>query len=239
MKNIYVIDDSYNGLLSAIFESFLLKQTIEKVVTFWQEQNLFEQVFTIKCDTEKAKRVDTKLKKILSPYNYSQVKIALLSGIENKYTIIFNYLVKIINCGYDVSENFADNDMFLYNNLLKKIYLERFNKTLSGIYYAKYSPDNDITCLIFPHFIKRFNIQPFIIHDEKRNVFALHNKSENAIIQGELDTTKLGVTTDDYATLFKTYYNSVTIKERANRKLMLTYLPLRYNKYLVEKDELL
>lgn len=246
MKIIYQIKDCYEGLLSAVFESFLQKQKVEKVVTSSEEQNLFEQVFCIEIDKEKANRVDKKIKKILSPYNYHEVKISILSGLENKYTIIFNYLVKVINENRDISENFADSDMYLYNILLKKIHLERhrflgyirFSKTSSGVYYAKYSPDNNITSLIFSHFIKRFSIQPFIIHDTKRNIFALHSGSKNIIVEGEFDLNILGNTSDNFASLFKTYYNSVTIKERANRKLMLTYLPLRYNKYLVEKDEL-
>ena len=44
---------------------------------------------------------------------------------------------------------------------------------------------------------------------------------------------------DEFATLFKTYYNSIFIKERKNERTMLGFMPKRYHKNLPEKNELL
>ena len=41
--------------------------------------------------------------------------------------------------------------------------------------YAKYIPDNDITELIAPHFLRRLGNLPFIIHDGKRGKIAISN----------------------------------------------------------------
>ena len=242
----YIIEDSYDGILSAIFDSFIFKEKPTMVTTFESQIDLLTAVKNIKITKEKVDRVDKKLFSILSLTNYKLIKTALLSGQENKHFIIFNYLYKIISYNSDVSNMYNDSDIFNYYALVKKITLEahrfkgfiRFSKSKNGIFYAKYSPDNDITSLIFPHFKKRFYIQPFILHDVKRNVFALSNK-EKSLIAKDPDISMLGDINDDFAKLFKTYYNSVTITTRLNKKLMKNYMPVRYWKYLDEKNPLL
>ena len=120
----YIIEDSYDGILSAIFDSFIFKEKPTMVTTFESQIDLLSSIKTIKITKEKVERVDKKLFSILSLTNYKLIKTALLSGQENKHFIIFNYLYKIISCNSDVSNMYNDSDIFNYYALVKKITLE-------------------------------------------------------------------------------------------------------------------
>ncbi len=246
MSIIYQIEDSLDGIFTAVYDSFLYKEHVLNVLVNFEQLDFLNAYRQIKIDKNKIDKVKNKLKNLLYPTNYKQIKVAFCSGDIKKHLIIFNYLVKIIKCDKDCSNNLSDLDMFNYDNLLSKIRLEshrfkgfiRFEKSKEGVYIAKFSPDNDITALIFPHFKRRYKNMPFILHDEKRNIIALSNKEKSLISYGNVNIFTLGVD-KEFKNMFKLYHDSVNIKCRKNTRLMLNYLPKRYHVYLPEKDELI
>jgi len=133
-----------------------------------------------------------------------------------------------------------------YNTLLKKVTYERhrmigfmrFEETVDGVLYAKYSPDNNITHLLLNHFANRLSTQNFIIHDTKRNVVGVYNKKEHKFFTYTLNKklAPIQVTNDEvfFQKLWKNYYKNVSIAERKNTKTMLNYMPKRYHHNLTE-----
>ncbi len=246
MNIVYQIEDSLSGIFTAVYDSFLYKEEVGDVTISDEQKNFLNCYRKILNDKNKIKKVDAKLKNILYSKNYAEIKKAFLSGDDKKHLIIFNYLVKIIRCNKDCTLNFSDIDISNYHNLLQRISLEshrfkgfiRFEKSKEGVYIAKFSPDNDIITLIFPHFKRRFKNNPFILHDEKRNIIALSNKEKSLITNGNTNFFTLNVD-EDFKKLFKLYHDSVNIICRKNTRLMLNYLPKRYHKNLPEKDELI
>ncbi len=242
----YIITDSLDGIYTAVYDSFLNKEQVEDILITSEQTDFLSVYKNIQVDNEKASKVSKKLKNILYTNNYNQLKVAFCSGDNKKHLIIFNYLVKIIKCNRDLTNNFGDLDIFCYDNLISKVRLEchrfkgfiRFEKSSNGVYIAKFSPDNDITWLIFPHFKRRFKNMPFILHDEKRNILALSNKEKSLLTYGNTDLFTLNVD-EEIKKLYKLYHDSVNIDIRKNTRLMLNYLPKRYHKYLPEKNELL
>ncbi len=242
----YIINDSLDGIFTAVYDSFLYKDQVTDILISQEAVDFLSVYKKIENSESKINKVKSKLKVLLCSSNYEKISVAFHSSNEKKHLIIFNYLVKIIKCNKDCSTNFSEQDVFVYNNMLHKIYCEchrfkgfiRFEKSSCGIYIAKFSPDNDITSLIFPHFKRRFKNNPFILHDEKRNLLALSNKEKSLITFGNTDFFALGVD-NEIKKLFKLYYDTVNIACRKNTRLMLNFLPKRYHKNLPEKDELL
>lgn len=240
---IYIINNYLNSLYSAIFLAYSEKQFNVKICSKNAQLTLFDEVKNVKTDTENAKRVETLLKKILKG-NYSDIKLAFRSGLEDKNSIIFNYLITTINANKDISENFSNKSVLSFYETLNKVKKEihhlkgfiRFSKTKEGIYYAKFLPDNDVCDLIFPHFKNRYKNMPFILHDYKFDCLCAYNGSESKIIRKKISPL---VVSDDINSLFKTYYDSVNIKERQNVKTMRNFLPKRYHINMPERNELL
>ncbi|MBO5889580.1 MAG: TIGR03915 family putative DNA repair protein [Clostridia bacterium] len=240
---IYIIDNDLNSLYSAIFLAYSEKQFNVKVYSKNAQLTLFDEVKKVKTDTEKAKRVETLLKKILKG-NYSDIKLAFRSGLGDKNSIIFNYLIETINANKDISENFSNTSVLEFYEIVNKVKKEihhlkgfiRFSKTNNGIYYAKFLPDNDVCDLILPHFKARYKSMPFILHDYKFNKLCAYNGKDSKIVNKKISPLTVS---DDINLLFKTYYDSVNIIDRKNLRLMKNYLPKRYHVNMPEKNELL
>ena len=186
------------------------------------------------------------MKGVATPNVLKDLNLALKSGQENKFTVIFNYLKAVIdNKKIDVSKNFADQRILAFCDLLKKITNEihrfkgfiRFEESRDGYFYAHYTPENDITWLLMPHFTARLADQAFIIHDTKRNVLALYDGQSVRQVDGGdgIVTVYLSDEEVNFRKLWQTYYDSVNIKERKNHRLMKSFLPIKFWKNLPEK----
>ena len=112
----------------------------------------------------------------------------------------------------------------------------RFTETHEGVLYAPYSPDNDITDLLMPHFAKRFNGEKFVIHDVKRNIAGIYNREEWITGYAGEAEIRLSESENFFKNLWKKYYNCVTIAERPHIKQMKGYMPVRYWKFMPEKN---
>ena len=131
-----------------------------------------------------------------------------------------------------------------FNDLLYKVTGEvhrlkgflRFMESADGTLYAPYSPDNDITDMLMPHFAERLN-SPFVIHDLKRKIAGMYNGKE--WITGYVGEAEIYLSEYERAfeNLWKKYYKAVNIKERPHEKQMKGYMPVRYWKFLPEKKD--
>ena len=180
----FIFDGTKIGLFTCVFDAYY-ERRIPKTLTDKQVQiGFYDNVYTIESNPEKAKRVSNCLSNAKTPSVIKNVSLALKSGREDKYTVIFNYLKTVIdNKEIDVSKNFALDSVLNFFDLIKQITYEihrfegfiRFEESVDGYYYAHFSPDNDITWLLMPHFTARFANQAFIIHDVKRNVLGMYD----------------------------------------------------------------
>ena len=240
---IYIINNDLKSLYSAIFLAYEKKHTNIKIYNKDAQLSIFDEVIDVKINDLKAKRVETLLKKILKG-NFNEIKLAFRSGNDDKNTVIFNYLREVINAKKDISENFSNKSVYSFYEIVNKVKKEihhlkgfiRFSKTKEGIYYAKFLPDNDVCDLILPHFKSRFKSMPFILHDYKFDCLCAYNGNESKIIRQKISSLTVK---DDINSLFKTYYDSVNIKERKNTRVMTNFLPKRYHVNMPEKNELL
>jgi probable DNA metabolism protein len=112
----------------------------------------------------------------------------------------------------------------------------RFMENSEGVLYAPYSPDNDITDLLAPHFAERFKNQRFVIHDIKRKIAGMYDGINLVMFEAENAEIYLSEYEKTFENLWKQYYNSVNISSRPHEKQMKGYMPVRYWKFLPEKN---
>ncbi|NLO99491.1 MAG: DUF4130 domain-containing protein, partial [Clostridiaceae bacterium] len=110
----------------------------------------------------------------------------------------------------------------------------RFKKLNSGLYYSKIEPDNNITMLIAEHFKERLSDQPWIIHDAKRNVFALYDTNQVIFTKEDISVYTDNGADETFEELWKSYFKAIAIENRKNPKLQKQFLPRRYWKNLTE-----
>ena len=244
---VFLVEKSLTGICSALVYAFTERVAPDDVFTRDNfTRNFTDRYIEIENDGEKARRVLRALTKYGEENISEHIKICLLSCEDNAVKIAFDYAYLTLSERRNVSDFLADKRVSDFGFTIKKVMSEnhrvkgfiRFKETASGILYAPYSPDNDITELLCPHFLTRLSGVPFIIHDVKRNKAGVSDGKRFKIMTTETDAL-LNLSDDErsWENLWKNYYKAVNIKERRNRKQQNNLMPLRYRKFLPETYE--
>ncbi len=249
----FLYDNTFEGLLTSVFDAFYRKQFPEKVVPENVQLPLFSETFTVITNTEKAERVLAGLQKKLSQSAIHMLFVCFLSETEELPTLIFNYIRKALISEKSIELNFADNDVLELSKIYKKVQREaekmrqfvRFQKTADGIFFSVMEPLYNVIPLNSEHFEDRFADQQWIVYDLKRGYGIYYNLEKTEIVRfenleispqtGLLSPDKLDEYELAFQQLWKNYFKAAAIKERINPKLHRQHMPKRFWKYLTEK----
>ena len=255
---IYTFDGTMDGLLTAVFDAFSLKEQPEELLAEGDALPLFcDHTYHVTTSEEKAQRVWAGLEKRLSREAIKLISVSWLSEQRELNNPLFQYVYKVFKQG-DISKNFADPDVLAVTNIARRVLHEqlrmkqfiRFQKAKDGTYLAVVAPDHNVLPIITDHFQDRFNDQPWLIYDAKRHygyyydgkADAIHIIFENeAAVPFDLRNGKLNddvISHDDQLlqNLWRTYFKAICIKERMNPRKQLQDMPRRYWKYMTEKN---
>lgn len=201
------------------------------------------EIVKVKTDGGKCERVKRGIEKCDRDGVYD-VETALRSCLSLKEQTAFEYIKRLMQNKAPIKKAFNIPEVIEFNDILFKITGEthrlkgflRFMESESGVFYAPYSPDNDITDLLMPHFAERFKSERFVIHDLKRKIAGMYDGHEWILTYAGEAEVYLSEYEKAFETLWKKYYSSVNIKSRPHEKQMKGYMPVRYWKYLPEKN---
>ena len=256
---VYIFDNTLDGLLTAVFDSFLLKQQPEYLLAEGEQLPLFvDQQYRVHTDGEKAARVWKGLEKNLSKEGLQMITISWLSEERALNQPLFNFIYKIFKTKVkDFERNASDEDVLAVRNTCRRVLHEqlrmkqfiRFQKAKDGTYLAVVSPDHNVLPLIIDHFQDRFNDQSWLIYDAKRHygyyydgktVIRITFEDEASVpfdlSNGKMDADILSADDQLFQDLWRTYFKAICIKERMNPKKQLSDMPRRYWKYMTEKN---
>ena len=240
------IENKIEGLFTSVFD--LYREKVDYVTSDYALQPSFDtEIRIIHTDVEKADRIKKAILSHAGKYGFNEIMNAYRSCNKNKENIIFRYIMLMFE-RKDSIKNLANSDVIAFNDICSKVYHEvhrlhgflRFQKSKMGIYYAKVEPDNDVLELLMPHFCSRYRDMMFLIYDSRRNLVGIFDRIKYAVFQSKepltviLDEEELA-----FQRLFKLYYKKISILERKNLRQMKQYMPKRYHKNMLEKDELL
>lgn len=233
----YKIPPGRDGILCALFESFTAKEKPVAVFCGHYQEAFDCRVKIIKVLPKNAERVRNGLLKCGGISLLSKLFYVLRSGEDIKESVIFNAAYACLAARKDLTENYADPNMLALYELSSKISFEahrmkgflRFQKTVSGVWYGHFTPDNNVIDLIAPHFQKRFPKERFVIHDLSRRLVTLYDGKSIVTAEAPENTTIfLGEDEVELQNLWRTYFDAVTLEGRDKRKIQDGFLPKRY-----------
>lgn len=252
--NIFSFDNTFEGLLTLVFESYSRKQFPDEILSGEGSQNaLFGSTNTIVTDDRKAERVWNGIIRKSSEENAHRIYRVFLSGLPDTPLLLVKYIRLIIDSAKNEETNFSLPVVVEVNKLHQKVCREaqrihmfvRFQKTVEGSYYASFAPIYDVLPLCIPHFRDRYADQPWIIYDLKRNYGFMYDlKKVSRVVfddlkvnvqNGQLHASLLAADEKHFQQLWKQYFKSICIQERKNDKVHRQFLPRRFWKYLPEK----
>ena len=209
---VYVFDGTMDGLLTAVFDAFYLKEQPEQLLAEGDALPLFcDHTYKVTTNEEKARRVWTGLEKNLSKDGLHMITISWLSEERSLNQPLFNFICKVFRLKVkNLERNASDPDVLAVRNTCRRVLHEqlrmkqfiRFQKAKDGTYLAVVSPDHNVLPIITDHFQDRFNDQPWLIYDAKRHYGYYYSLTPNPSPKGEGSNYKvIRVTFEDEASV--------------------------------------
>lgn len=238
---IYLYDETFESLLTCIYYGYKNYKNLSNIKPFNTQLNIFEEYKNIDYEEDKNNIL---IKYLVNNFNKSFLKSiynVYLSNNSRKEMTILNTIILAGKYGNDVLKIPNDN-IFLFNKIEQNVLGEnhrfqgllRFGEIQNNFLYGKFKPDNNILPIISSHFVNRFRNQNFIIHDIKRNCIVIYENGEINFFDIENLNIKYSKEEINYQNFWKTFHSSVSIKERKNEKLQMSFMPKKYWKYLTE-----
>lgn len=245
---VYLHDHSFDGFLTAVFEAYARKEKPAQIAPKDNfQQSLGQRLIYIKTDQNKSLRVQNGIRKKMGTFAYDKICNTFLSCEPDIHTVIYQYICMGMVIGSKL-------DLDLTNNIVLKIekangYVKReahrikeflrFSKMEGNVFYAKIEPKNNVVPLVMPHFIDRYSIQPFLIHDPVHEIVGIYNLKEWFMLEtNELQLPKLSPEEKAYRSMWKSFYDTIAVKERYNPKCRQNFMPKYFWKNLTEMTHL-
>lgn len=250
----YAYDGSFEGLLTVLFAIYDRKAAPNSIQSLGEVQGgLFAQPVQIDTNEATATRVWEGLLRHMDKEARTRLYHVFLSEQPDRELLVFRYADLAMRSARDIAENYADDNVRRVAHIAQQMYREkhrmeafvRFEKTSDNLFHATIDPDFDVLPLIAPHFTKRYADQRWLIFDKRRRYGLYYDLQRTDVVQFE--TTAPQRSTDISATvldereplfklLWQSYFDHVNIPERKNMKLHRRHIPLRYWRYLSEKQ---
>lgn len=249
----FVYDQSFEGLLTVIFEAFRQKTFPEALLSPDDDPPLLaSRIVEVETDPEKAGRVWAGLEKKLSPLALKQFIYAWLTGEAAEAELAVRYVRAVF--GGVRETDFSHPDVMGLRRTAFKVGREkeqmlqfvRFQKTVDGVYFAAVNPVYNVVPLVLDHFADRFADQKWIIYDLGRGFGFYYDLESLCEIDfykpvdqktGRLNEAELAEGETLLQEAWRAYFAAVSIPERANPRLQRQYMPKRFWPYLTEKQK--
>ena len=244
INNIYIYDGSFPNLLTIIkylFQENILPLDIKENY----QEDLFSQNINLNLETDE--KIIPNIVKNMGLKIFNGLYYLYLSNKDNKEMLIYYFLLYSLRYQEKV---FILRNVDILNEAIKTIkYVGRenhkmkgfirFKELKGGVLYAEFSPTNNVLPLVVKHFQKRLKKEVWLIQDVKRKVCAYYNTNLYFL---DMQDTKINLNElakDEVMmeNLWKTFYKSVSLKERVNERCRMNFMPKKYWSYIMEVSD--
>lgn len=240
----YSYDQSFDGLLCCVFESYTKRETPCQIQTEEDGQASLFPARYIETDPQKAERVRLSIPKRMG--NAALPLLATAFLFDHPQTAMTLY--RFIRLGYRYGPNIVDMlqlpDVSRVHQMVRAVGNEahllsgfvRFSQYPGGL-TAVIEPKHQVLPLMEGHFSSRFPEEVFLIFDKTHRQALFYRPYESRILP--LDELELPSYPSDqlpYSELWRTYYQAISIRERENPRCRMSHMPKRFWPHLHEMD---
>ena len=247
MNNIYLYDGSFDNLITLILHLIKINNKPDIIISEKEYvPNLLEEPIFINIVKEKEKL--NYFNNIFSNRIKSTIYYIYLSCNDNKELVMYYFIKNALKYKDKI---FYYRNLNCVNKTINMVHYVtsethklkgflRFKKMKNNFYYAKIKPNNNIIGLLANHFKKRLSNESFVIKDDGRNIYVLYDKKNITFLE-EKDIINMNLKIDEeeeyIENLWKTFFNTIGIKERENLKCQQNFMPKRYWQYMIEMED--
>ena len=246
---VYRYDGSFEGLLSAYAEARVCEPAVPDFARAASAAGLLFAGRDVPARADAAAGLLRELEAAggeAVPRTLASVYLAELPGIERP---LYEYCLLTLARGECVEGWHSHPAVGRVNDAARRVGREvhrflgllRFMETATGVFYAPYEPDHNISIPLARHFATRLRQQRWIIHDRRRDLAVLWDGEllqpaylDRAGPAPATTTPALSAGERDVQDLWRTYHRRIAIDSRRNPRLQRQCMPARYWRYLVE-----
>ena len=241
---VYYYDGTFEGFLCCIFDSYAYKETPTAI---YCDEEAMPTLFASRKIQTKQDHANRVLRKVVkcSTYAAELLHKGYLTCLPDKELCLYRMIVKLLKEGPGFLGNFSDKTMHPILTAVRHLNGEahllkgfvRFSE-LGGVLGSEIEPKNRVLPLLRSHFCARYRDERFFIYDRTHKE-ALFYSNGKAVIR-PLDFFQMAPPDEveaNYRTLWKTFYDTIAIKERYNPKCRMTQMPKRYWTTMTEFQE--
>jgi probable DNA metabolism protein len=239
----YLYDGSWEGFLTCIYHHYYQEPAHDIHPASTYQHTFISSATQVETNEDNAEKVYHAIEQKFSGYDQIRLYRGFLSSDPEKEKILLDYLVLGFQKGSSIGMHHGHPVVARFAKMEKKVSFEvhrlqglvRFSQMTGDVLYAPITPDHDVTQLLAHHFCDRFSQENFIIHDTRRNKALLSSQGEYVISAfAPEDLPPLSQEENQVRALWKTYFETIAIKERTNRKCQRNFMPVRYWQHLTE-----
>ena len=242
--NIYCYDGSIEGLYSALKITCPLWNSNFDIVNEKDYQPaIFSKLIPVHTKPVDKINIESFLSNKCSAESRKNWRLMLCSGKKERNVLMTRYLAALVKYRFNSEKNVHDLRVFNVHQHVRNIFREidrmlgllRFEETVNGLYYSLCEPDHDIISFLAIHFKNRMPEQSWVIHDRKRCKAVIYqNRSIIAVSVPQARKPEISQNEIYFRSIWKTYFKTICIRERTNKKLQQSFIPNRYRKHLPE-----
>lgn len=244
---VYLYDGSFDGLLTAIFESYYRRETPVEIAEAGQmaQQALLWEDTAIQTDLKKAERVAAGVRKKIGGEALENLYYAYLSDEPGRGRLCLDY----VRTGFRLG---AKMDAYLMLDCVARVLdagrrvrgqahqymgFVRFAELEGGIYYSEIEPKCQVLPLLAPHFQARLPQMPWMIHDVGRRQCMVYNGRELYLTPTDgVPAVRYTAEEQQYRKLWREFYRTVEIRQRHNERCRMNHMPKRFWRFLPEME---
>lgn len=250
VDTIFLYDGTFQGLLTIVFNCYFSKEIPLKILPQQDYiSNILDDIQLIDTDFIKSDRVFQGISNNICDKALYDAYYAFLSAnhngvCQNKEIEIVKFLLHGFTVGPKIMTMLSIDYVLHVMKLRKNVFgeahrlkgLTRLQEIGDNLFYASIHPENNVIENLGQFFLRRFPKQNLILHDKNRNIAFLYNSKEYTIIDVSNQILNPTITENErqYQSLWKTFFKTITIKERTNPRCQMQYMPKKYWQDLVE-----
>ena len=205
--------------------------------------DLFSRTISVESDEPRAEKMLAAIASRISPNSCRLLWQAFLSGSPGVELLLWRYLSLGRTTGARIDRLTAHPAVAPVHRLAHTVEREahrvkgiiRFQESAGGYWYAAVEPAYQVMELVAPHFARRCAGMNWLIHDRRRCLALAWNRTEWRLAGFDSEgVPPLSTDEEQWSTLWRGYFSSITIPERQNRRLQQQHLPKRFRSYLTE-----
>jgi probable DNA metabolism protein len=235
MDILYEYDGSFGGLLCCVYDCYTRREWPAEISVFGEAQTTLFEKHAVVTDGARAKRIYASIVS-RSQSAAALVRRSYFTCLESKELRILEFIRELYRVGGSLMNRYSNDFVYPLVTAVRHMRNEtellrgfvRFSD-FGGVLVSEIEPKNRVLWSLRFHFQSRFADDTFMIYDKTHRELLMCSPGKWSIVPvDDFEMSAPDKKEAAFRRLWKTFYDTIAIKERDNPRRRMTHMPKRY-----------